>query len=235
MTLTDVEGAASSTARCALPGGVFAFGQGDGGILLSDGRALPAPFDDGRQHPVVAMALSPDGARLAACYFPTFVAAWDLASGEAVGGRVTVSRADRLSWSADGSRIAVGAPVAGPTFRVIDVETSEWSARELPREAGPRVATFVPGTDRVVVGAENGEVHVFGRERGARLIFPLHGAPLATIAVDAHGDEARALSADADGRVFVWPLNPEAAAARRLAHGVDDWERLWVDGGLRDE
>ncbi|MGD2017002.1 MAG: protein kinase [Planctomycetota bacterium] len=235
MTLKEVEGGASSTARCALPGGVFAFGQGDGGILLSDGRSLPAPFDDGRQHPVVAMALSPDGARLAACYFPTFVATWDLASGEAVGGRVTVSRADRLSWSADGTRIAVGAPVAGPTFRVIDVEASTVSPRELSREAGPRVATFVPGADQVVVGAENGEVHVFGPESGARLVFPLHGAPLATIAVDAHGDEARALSADADGRVFVWPLNPEAAAARRLAHGVDDWERLWVDGGLRGE
>ena len=135
----------------------------------------------------------------------------------------------------DGTRIAVGAPVAGPTFRVIDVEASTVSPRELSREAGPRVATFVPGADQVVVGAENGEVHVFGPESAARLVFPLHGAPLATIAVDAHGDEARALSADTDGRAFVWPLNPEAAAARRLAHGVDDWERLWVDGGLRGE
>jgi len=161
-TLIEVDGSRQATSCCLLEGGRVALGQPDGQIRLLgdptrhrpfDDPALLPPFDDPRLHPVLTMALSPDGRQLAACYSPTFVVTWNLETLEVVGRRVTVLRTDSLLWSNDCSQIAVGARVAGNTFKIINVATATASPRVLPIKAGLTSASFSTEDGLAVVGA----------------------------------------------------------------------------------
>ena len=229
-SLVEVEGSQEATAHCLLTEGRVALGQPDGRILITGGLTLPAPFDDERPHPILTMALSPDGRRLAACYLPTIVAAWDLERAEVVGERVRVMRTDRLIWSDDSRQVAVGSKASGPTFRIVDVEAARSSPRDLPFEAGLMSAAFVRGSEFLVAGAKDGGAYLFGSEPEPELVFGLHSAPVTSLCLD----QERALSSDERGRTFLWPTSPSAVASRCLARPVDDWEQKRIDGSVSD-
>jgi WD40 repeat protein len=227
----EVEGSREATALSLLTEGRVALGQPDGRILITGNLTLPPPFDDERRHPVLTMALSPDGRRLAACYLPTIVAAWDLERAEVVGGRVAVMRTDRLVWSNDSRRIAVGSEEFGPTCRIVDIEAARTSPRDLPFEAGLMSAAFARGSEFLVAGAKDGGAYLFGSAPEPALIFGLHSAPVTSLCL---GQE-RALSSDERGRTFLWPTNPSEIAASSLPRPVDDWEQKRIDGSVSDE
>ena len=228
--LEEVEGSREATARCLLTEGRVALGQSDGRIQITAGPTLSPPFSDEEQHPVLTMALSPDGRRLAACYLPYSVAAWDLERAEIVGERVTVMRTDRIVWNDDSRRMAVGSEVFGPTFRVVDVETAQWSPRSLPFEAGLMTAASARGSELLVAGAKDGGAYLFGSAPEPELIFGLHSAPVTSLCLD----RERALSSDERGRTFLWPTNPSEIAATSLPRPVDDWEQKRIDGSVSD-
>jgi WD40 repeat protein len=228
--LEEVEGSREATARCLLAEGRVALGQSDGRILITAGPTLSPLFSDEEQHPVLTMALSPDGRRLAACYLPYSVAAWDLEREEIVGERVTVMRTDRIVWNHDSRRIAVGSEVFGPTFRVVDVEAAQWSPRSLPFEAGLMTAASARGSELLVAGAKDGGAYLFGSAPEPKLIFGLHSAPVTSLCLD----RERALSSDERGRTFLWPTNPSETAAAALPRPVDDWEQERIDGSVSD-
>ncbi|MBL6757868.1 MAG: protein kinase [Planctomycetes bacterium] len=229
-SLDEVEGSREATAHCLLTEGRVALGQPDGRILITGGLTLPPPFDNERPHPILTMALSPDGRRLAACYLPTIVAAWDLKRAEVVGERVRVMRTDRLVWSDDSRRVAVGSKASGPTCRIVDVEAARSSPRDLPFEAGLMSAAFARGSEFLVAGAKNGGAYLFGSAPEPELIFGLHSAPVTSLCLD----RERALSSDERGRTFLWPISPSAVAAHCLARPVDDWEQKRIDGSVSD-
>jgi len=242
-TLIEVDGSRQATSCCLLEGGRVALGQPDGQIRLLgdptrhrpfDDPALLPPFDDPRLHPVLTMALSPDGRQLAACYSPTFVVTWNLETLEVVGRRVTVLRTDSLLWSNDCSQIAVGARVAGNTFKIINVATATASPRVLPIKAGLTSASFSTEDGLAVVGARDGRAYVFGAAPEAKLTFGLHSAAVNTVDLDTRGPVTRALSSDDDGGLYLWPLRPTPVASASLARGVDDWEQQRIDGSVSD-
>jgi WD40 repeat protein len=228
--LDEVEGSRDATVHSLLSDGRVALGQPDGRVLITDGLTLPAPFDEEGLHPVITMALSPDGQRLAACYFPYFVTTWSLKSSQIVGGRVTVMRTDRLIWSEDSQQIAVGSKVAGNTFRILEVAVGSNSPRNLPVKAGFMSGAFATAGRIVIAGGRDGSAYVFGEAPEPALIFDLHSAPVTSVSL---GHE-RALSSDESGRAFLWPTNPSKVAAACLPRPVDDWEQERIDGSVSD-
>lgn len=233
-TPQDAGGAA--TCVCLFHGGCrVARGTLDGTVQLGSERVLPPPFGEGETHAVVAIALSPDGKNLAVGYERNFIAVWNLESMEIVGHRVTVSRLDKIAWTPNGQRLAVGSSVSGGTFRLVDLGSPTPTSRYLPREAGIVGLAFDPFDGAMTVACRNGAAFTFAGDVNAVAIFDLHGAPLTAIAQSPHRGDRRVVSADQSGQVFVWPLDPQDVAHRRVARKVDEWERRLIDGNLKGD
>jgi cytochrome c len=77
--------AGAVNALAPLPGGGFASAGEDGRIALWPARpgAQPSRVLEGHTEPVAALALSPDGARLASAAWDSTARVWDLATGDA--------------------------------------------------------------------------------------------------------------------------------------------------------
>ena len=209
-------------------------GQESGDIHCPDGSILKSPFKESAGHAALALSVSPDGKKLAAGYFPYFVAVWEVATGNRVGPGVLVSRIGKIEWSKSSELIALGTEEGGGTLRTLVVGAKKAVAWSIPRQAG--VVDLAAGGPRneFLVACRNGEAFFFDGGKEPRVFFPLHSSPLTCVAMSPGVGDARAISGDEAGCVYVWPLDPEAAAERRIARRVDEWERRLIRGPLTE-
>src|SRR5262249_43885421 len=111
----------------------------------------------------LALAVSPDGRRVAACPASTnTVAVWDLDDGRPAA-PLPVPRQEKmrgLAWSRDGRRLAVAFNYAGSGSRKImrwDVEKGEWERDPWPVSLGHIfMFTFSPDESHIAVGCQEG-------------------------------------------------------------------------------
>jgi WD40 repeat protein len=193
----------------------------------------------GHSGPVTAVALSPDGARLASVSDDGTLRIWHSRSGEELA-RATAGKGDTVAFSPDGRLYAVAGPA--PPVRLLNAsDLSE--ERTLPEAAAP--AAFSPDGRRLAAarrspdspaGFLSGEFGVW--DLSGRFLRPFkgHTAPLLYLAFGADG--RRLASASDDGTVKLWdvaadepiPLEGLLATTRALDLSADGHLVAGADG-----
>ena len=179
---------------------------------------LGGPPAEGQEPVVEAIAVSPDGLRLAAAGPGDAARVWDLESRSAVRERVGSGRPSWVAFSPDGERLAVGRKNGL-------VEVIDWRSGVTVLEQGLRddvqSLAVLRGGSVLAASDRGGMIHLFplptpgGSGPGPlRPPWLAHGDRLYALAATPDGDGL--LSAGADGRLRRWrPL--EADRSRRLA------------------
>jgi WD40 repeat protein len=182
--------------------GFFGAGAGDLGLYDAAGAGLLRPFR-GHKAPVVALALTPDGKRLASAASGGDVRVWDVRTGELV-------REMRSPWpfamafAPGGELVASG----GPPARAWDVS----AGRELStfcrggsRQGRTEELALAPCPDgkRLITGGIDGRLRVWELHTG-RLLRQLeaHKSPVVCLHFDAAN--GRVVSGGEDGVICVW-------------------------------
>ena len=160
--------------------------------------------------PIVTVAYSPDGARLAAGTWDFDVAVWDTAAWGApvilVPPQSTPYKAvNALAWSSDGARLAVGAKDG--TTRVWDVAARSLvhtlSGQAEGKAQSVNAVVFSPGGDRLLAAQGDGTVRVWRANDGAQeAVLHAHAGPVAAIAQAGGGESV--ITGGADGTVRFW-------------------------------
>jgi cytochrome c len=211
-------------AAVAIKGIGFATGGEDGKIALWQGAAAePAKVFDGHKGQVAALALSPDGTRLAS-------ASWD----ETV----------RITALADGAvRVLEGhkGPVNGVAFLPGGGLVSsgyDASLRIWPAEGGVPVVVTVPAPlngvvvapdGDIAVAAADGRLRLFGPDGSARAEISIGETPLIALAISADG--ATIAVGGLRGQVALIERRTRAIRATLIGPGLPVWSLAFLPDG----
>lgn len=202
----------------------FATGGEDGKVALWQGAsAEPARVFDGHKGPVAALALSPDGTRLAS-------ASWD----ETI----------RITALADGAvRVLEGhkGPVNGVAFLPGGgLVSSGYDAtlRIWPADGGVPVVVTAPAPlngvvvapdDEIAVAAADGRLRLFGPDGGARAEIVIGETPLIALAISADG--ATIAAGGLRGQVALIERRTRAIRATLIGPGLPVWSLAFLPDG----
>ncbi len=169
---------------------------------------------------VCAVAVSPDGQRIATGSFDRTVRLWGARSGEE---RLRCAGHEGLLRSVDfdprGGRVASAADDA--TVRVWAVEDGRELLR-LDHPAPVKCVAFAPGGDRLATGADDSFVRVWDAETGRLLArFGGHWGVINAVAFSPGGGQLA--SAAQDRTIRLWQLDREEWSGNLRAHGN------WID------
>lgn len=172
-----------------------------------DDGVVDATFDGGVK-PLSALAISPDGTRVAAASWDFCAFVWDVAApGEPAQfiqpDEDLYNAVDCVAWSPDGTKLAYGGK--DHTARIHDASTRELLVTL--RDHGDDVTgvVFSPDGARVATTCRDGIVRVFDTASGA-LTQAMRGHTDAATCVEFTPDGTRVVSAGADGRVLVFDV-----------------------------
>jgi WD40 repeat protein/serine/threonine protein kinase len=159
--------------------------------------------------PVLSLAISPDGKRLAApCYSGMKI--WDLETGQEH--RSIPGDYHDVAFSRDGNRLASG----GPEVKIWDAQTGN-EILSLKERSGS-VALSADGK-RLATGVRHGEVRIWDAETGQQLLsFKGHTADITRLAFSSDG--TRLASGSRDGTVKIWDAT--AKPGPRVISGPTD-------------
>ncbi len=179
---------------------------------------------EGGKKPLSALALSRDGARVAAASWDFCAFAWDLA--EAANSpeparfiqpdEQLYNAVDCVAWSPDGTKLAYGGK--DHTARIHDASTRELLVTL--RDHGDDVTgiAFAPEGARVATTSADGIVRIFDATSGA-LIQAMRGHTQAATCVEFTPDGKRVVTAGADGRVLVFDVTHQRYGLIRPSTG----------------
>ena len=178
------EGAVNAVA--ALPDGFFATGGEDGRIAIWKGEGLatgaaPERIIEGHRASVVALALSPDGRRLAS-------ASWDETARvtELSGGAVRVLEGHKgplagLAFAPDGAIVTTGHDA---TLRRWPADGTSPLIRQLD---GPLAGVAVASDGEIVAAGADGHLSIFGPDLATRASLEIAPVPLVALALSPDG------------------------------------------------
>lgn len=236
-------------AWCAATDGErVAVGLGDGRVRLFD-AASPgalAPVAEHRldEHGVLALAFSPDGARLASSHEGGVLAEWDPASFERLSFDDRVDAARTLRYAPSGGLLAFA---AYETFGVGTLAPGRPPVEHGGlHEAAVRDLQFT-ADGRVVTGSSDGTVRAWTAGLGALAVAEPKSPSGAVTALAVLGHDGRIAAAHLDGRLRVWRLAESRARqyfncthtavfvphTARLFTGLDYFEFEAADDALR--
>jgi WD40 repeat protein len=200
-TLAEIGLAACTVGLLGSPGGA--------GPLLAASALFPGRDPTGA---ITALALSPDGRRLATVaggISGVFGRIWDCETGQEVARfDVRKARINKLAFSPDGRRLA-GAAMGTEDVRQWDAT----SGQELLPLRGHRRYTsdlaFTPDGRRLITVGADKTVRVWDPLTGNELLtLERHAAPVTAVVITSDG--ARVLTRDTGGTVLVWDSTPLA-------------------------
>jgi WD40 repeat protein len=198
--------------------GATLVGGGDGVIRFWDtttGRLLHA-VQDAQLGTVTAMALSPDGTRLATGGGDQKATVWDLASRRRIA--ATPRQSNRilgLAFSPDGATLATAA--MGAPLGFWDSATCRPLPGARPSAAPPHCLALSPGGRTLAVGGDDGGIRVWefsGARFGLRSTLRGHTEAVRHVAWDPDGK--RLASCSSDRSVVLW--DPFTEAKLRVLH-----------------
>jgi WD40 repeat protein len=171
----------------------------------------------GHNDPVDAVAVSPDGRRMATAGAPrayirepfpghvpdTGIRVWNLDTGAEV--RQIPGRAGCLAFSPNGKLLAAGLEDWKAGVRLVDADTGAL-VRTIPAERyGPTRLAFTPDGRTLAAVGRDKAVRLWDVATGAeRRRFDGHAGEVYSLAISADG--RRLLTAGGDGRAFVWAV-----------------------------
>jgi cytochrome c len=217
--------AGAVNALAALPGGAFASGGEDGRIALWPARpgAQPARVLEGHTEPVVALALSPDGRRLASAAWDGTGRVWDVA-GDAPPRLLEghTGNVNGITFRADGLVATAG----------FDGTLRLWPEGEPPRTLAEfgfplnSVAALPDGT--LATGGVDGMLRLVSPDGAVREV-QAGARPVVALAVAPDG--ATVAAASLGGSVTLWEV-----ASLRLRHtlegpGLPVWSAIYSTDG----
>jgi WD40 repeat protein/class 3 adenylate cyclase len=210
---------------------------GGTGVQVWDVRGAPRRLDplSGLEGTVIAMALSPDGRRLAAVTFVQpppqdedagpggWYGLWDTGSGELVAKSRLRSDGKSLAFSPDGTRVAAGtgdghALLLDTSGKVRhDLDLSAISSGSVTAVAFRRDGTLLTGTWSGIVQHWDGST---GRQLGHPVL--VEAAPVSSIAM-APGSASFAVSGGSSGGVKVWDDGSLQQFGASFPGGAGQW------------
>lgn len=161
---------------------------------------------------VNAVAVSPDGRRLAVGDSAGQLRVWDTATGDPVAPPVAehAKAIGSVAFGPDGRRIASSG--ADGTVRIVDADSGELPADPLLAVNAQVISvTYSPDGRRLATGDSDGELRLWDAETGRQLGAARTGAPVVR-AVVFSPDGRRLAAAGTDGVIRIWDrdLNPLA-------------------------
>lgn len=209
----------------ALAGQAFATGAEDGRIALWRGKATePMQLIEGHKGPIAALAVSPDGSRLASASWDETVRVTSLAGG-------------------DSAKVLEGhkGPVNGVAFLPSgEVVSAGYDAtlRIWPADAGPaRIVTLPAALNGVVVApdgeiavtAADGRLRLFGPDGEARGEIAIGETPLIALAISADG--ATIAAGGLRGQVALIDRKARSIRATLVGPGLPVWSLAFLPDG----
>ncbi len=184
------------------------------------------------EHPVTAIALSPDGSRFAVGETDSGVRIWNAGGGPASGPLAGDGPVTGLTFSPDGQVLAVW---SDRTLRLWDTGTS--LALGIPMKTGSPVTAVAFSADQqlVAAGGQDGSIALFDI-RGGRALPRLDGQNGSVTSLEFSPSGTRLVSASTNGTVRVWPVTTGAipgdapnTLCTKLSSNMSEqqWE-LWV-------
>lgn len=170
---------------------------------VATGRELRR-FDNGRHSGAgIAVALSPDGRRVAFGTNGGDVKLWSVESGQMLfETRAGASGDADVAFSPDGARLLIG---GADGARVLDA----YSGAALKRFDGPALSvSFSPDGTQVLVGAADGMAHLWDIAGGREVRRFEHGVGVSRVAFSSSG--AVILTSSANGMMRIWDANTGA-------------------------
>jgi cytochrome c len=218
------DGAVNAVA--ALTDGRFATASEDGRIALWQGAGVdPVHVFSGHQGPIVALAVSPDGASLASASWDGTARLWPLASG---GERVIEGHKGSVNAVAF---LADGRLVTGGYDATVWIWPPEGSA------AAP-IVTQLPSPVNALAVAGDGEIAAAGADFTVRFLRPdgtiraeVEIAPAPVIALAMSPDGARVAAATAGGAVAIVDRATGRIQNRLVGPGLPVWSLAWRPDG----
>jgi len=187
------------------------FAPGDAALLATSieggvwrWRDLDSPPELVLRHPgdLIALAISPDGSRIATGGRPRITHLWDATTGEEL---ARLERPNgsvrRLAFHPDGRRLAVAGWYAVDLW---DVEEREF-LRSFACENPAWEARFVDDGDRLVAAISNGRIRSWSLDDAEIAALPDHAG---RVAADVMPDGRTFVTGDADGRIRFFELDP---------------------------
>jgi WD40 repeat protein len=172
---------------------------GSGGELV---RTL-----EGGAKPLVGLAFSPDGARIAAGSWHFCVFVWDVAGGApvelAMPDEGVYNAVDGVSWSADGALVAGSSK--DETARVWRISDGALAASLRGHTDAVSKLAFAPSGTTLVTASNDGTLRLWNAEDGTELAR-LNGHADDVVDVSFAPDGRRIASASSDGTVRVWDV-----------------------------
>ncbi len=226
------DGARATCAAFLGDGGRVAFGCANGSVVVADadGGGYLVQHSLSRTGAaacgIVALDAARDGAELAVGCSDRFVRFWRP-------GEPQESRSERfvfylraIEWDPLGERVlALGLEPGTKAVRVLDAATGKTEMPHNAHRGNITCAAFSDDGSQALTGATDGSVFVWSTRDGSPVVQRADlGASVQSAIFVRRPDGPSIVAGLADGRIRVWPLDPLAAARRRVPRALADWE-----------
>lgn len=183
----------------------------------------------GEDERVGALAVSGNGAVLAAADADGTIWRWDMASGDQLGAPLMTGQPFvlPLALNHDGSRMATGDQSADVRLWAASLPGRDLFVSLLGHTAYPHAIAISPDNATIATGDENGAIFLWDAADGALLHGPLRGHSGGVWTLEFNHDGSLLASASEDGTARVWKTGTGAVAAGPLGgHGRDELPAL---------